>query len=215
MTPSIKVKTPDDGSSPSYLAEKLGASIYALLDSALLGERSAVHRNQQIQSEFELQSTQSSKDPSQYTQCWCHKCRGGTVTKRTERNHRESPRAANAPETVLHNQRKLRNSESRTPVENNMNHVSEGHHITRIYERNEAAVDRSTKKRRLDEQQPNDYEIDSDPLDEDFTPDGPSGIEFDVELFFSNKILSLGLRTQEISTEIVIPMGLMRMPLPR
>ncbi|KIL63474.1 hypothetical protein M378DRAFT_127762, partial [Amanita muscaria Koide BX008] len=126
------------------------------------------------------QSTQSSKDPSQYTQCWCHKCRGGTVTKRTERNHRESPRAANAPEPVLHNQRKLRNPESRTPVENNMNHVPEGHHITRIYERNEAAVDRSTKKRRLDEQQPN--EIDSDPLDEYFTPDGPSGIEFDVEV---------------------------------
>lgn len=40
---------------------------------------------------------QSTKDLRQYTQRWCQKCHGGTVTKRTERNHRDHPRATNAP----------------------------------------------------------------------------------------------------------------------
>ena len=62
-----------------------------------------MYRNQQVTSEFELctratfSMLQSTKDPRQYTQCWCHKCRGGTINKRTERNHRDHPRAANAP----------------------------------------------------------------------------------------------------------------------
>ena len=47
---------------------------------------------------------ESTKDPRQYTQCWCHKSRGETVTKRTEYNHRAHPCAPVAPTSATHSQ---------------------------------------------------------------------------------------------------------------
>ena len=78
-----------------------------------------------------------SKDPRQYTQCWCHKCRGGTVTKRTEYNHRAHPRASVAPTSAAHSQM-LANASMIVSGDNN-DGIEEGE-----------ASDRRVKKRRVD-----------------------------------------------------------------
>jgi len=89
---------------------------------------------------------EATKDPRQYTQCWCHKCRGGTVTKRTEYNHRTQPRAPAVPTSA--NLWQMQANNSRMVTEDSSNLVS-GDHNKRI-EGGEAA-DRMAKKRRVDE----------------------------------------------------------------
>ena len=89
---------------------------------------------------------EATKDSRQYAQCWCHKCRGGTVTKRTEYNHRAHPRAPVAPTSAALWQMQANNS--RMVTEDSTKLVS-GDRNGRIEE--VEAADRIAKKPRVDE----------------------------------------------------------------
>ena len=81
---------------------------------------------------------ESTKDLRQYTQCWCHKCRGGSVTRRTEFNHRAHPRAPVAPTSATHSQ--MLAEASMVVSGDNNDRIEEGQ-----------AADKRAKKCRVDE----------------------------------------------------------------
>jgi len=89
---------------------------------------------------------EATKDTCQYTRCWCHKCCGGTVIKRTEYNHRAHPHAPVPPTSAALCQMQA-NLNSRTVTEDSM--IVLGYHNDKIEE--DEVAERRAKRCWVDE----------------------------------------------------------------
>jgi len=85
------------------------------------------------------------KQSKEYTSCWCDKCRGGDVTKRTQHNHEAKPRFRNAPEgEVARNTAYLsQKAQSSKKVGNRISSPLEDN------EEDELGLSQETKRRRI------------------------------------------------------------------